>query len=250
MISAFLRPGLDQLVGDGQGRGGEEAVQLALDQGPGLVLGEPLDRFQLGLVGGGRVAVDVGHQAHHQRRGPGPGLAGVIAHRDSGQAGLLLQLAGAAFLDGLAGLDEAGQGRVHAGRPQRLAAQQAAAVVQGQHDRHRVGAREVLGLAGGALALPAAVGDVGLLAAVAAPPMLAPPFEHRLGGGQDAGVGRRQGRATPRSSSNRPSPCSGPSAGSAPPSRSTANTAMSFHRPRNSSRSGVAARSLAMSARR
>jgi hypothetical protein len=135
-------------MGDGQGRGGEEAFQLALDQGLGLVLGEPAHRFQLGLVGGGVVAVDVGHQAHHQRRGPRPGLAGVVADGGGGQAGLFHQLAGAGLLDGLAGLEEAGQGREHAGRPGRLAAQQAAAVVQGQHDRHRVGAREVLGLAG------------------------------------------------------------------------------------------------------
>ena len=72
-----------------------------------------------------------------------------------------VKLAGDRGLDRFAGLDEAGERRIAAGRILRLAAEQDAAVMLGEHDHDRVDAREMLGAAGRAAPRPAAAHDVG-----------------------------------------------------------------------------------------
>ena len=56
--------------------------------------------------------------------------------------GFLVQLAGDRRLDRFAGLDEAGERRIAAGRILRLAAEQQAAVMLGEHDHDRIDARD------------------------------------------------------------------------------------------------------------
>src|SRR5579872_516278 len=96
---AFLGPGLDQLEGDGHPARRARVVQLALDQPPGLVAGEPAHLLQFGVVGGGVVVLDLADQPDHQRRWVGPGLRGVVAHAARLQPGLFLHLARAGLLD-------------------------------------------------------------------------------------------------------------------------------------------------------
>ena len=101
-------------------------------------------------------------------------------------AALLLDLAGDGVLQALARLDEAGQGRVHAGRPGRLAAHQAALAVVDQHDHRRVGAREVRRAAGGIAAAAQVPGlqALGRMAAEAAEAVPRVPVHHASGIGQ------------------------------------------------------------------
>ena len=101
-------------------------------------------------------------------------------------AGLLQRLAAHGVLDRLARLDEAGQRRVHAGREMRAAAEQAAVAAHREHDRHRVGAREVLGVAAGALPLVAARADLGRSATPAAEAVGGVPGEQGAGLGECA----------------------------------------------------------------
>src|SRR5208282_135719 len=100
------------------------------------------------------VAIDVelgrdglGMEAEHDRGRKRPRLGGVVAHVRNADAGLLEHLARDRVLQALARLDEAGKGRVHAGRPDALAAQEAALAPAHQHDHRRIGAGEMLGLA-------------------------------------------------------------------------------------------------------
>ena len=64
------------------------------------------------------------------------------------------------------------------------AAEQAAVAAHREHDDDRIGAREVLDLAGRAGALPAGVYHFGLDAAVGAEAMPRMPVQHRLGLGE------------------------------------------------------------------
>ena len=64
------------------------------------------------------------------------------------------------------------------------AAEQAAVAAHRQHDDDRVGAREMLDLAGRAGPLPAAFDEVGRRAAIGAEPVPRVPVQHRLGFGE------------------------------------------------------------------
>src|SRR5260370_21019637 len=88
-----------------------------------------------------------------------PGLRGMVRDVIDEDAGLLIDLAFPRFLQALARLDKAGQGRVHSRRPDALAPQEAAITVMDQHDHRRVGARKILRLAGG-------VGGAGVIPAL------------------------------------------------------------------------------------
>ena len=155
--------------------------------------GQPGDGLKLGLIRGGLIRRDLGDQADHQLGREGPGLAGVVAHVADRQPGLLHHLAGAGLLNRLARLHKAGQGRHPTGGPGGLTAQQAArfgpALIDRQHDDDRIDAREMLGPAGRADALPAAGRLIRRLAAGGAEAVTAAPVEQALGRGGDAGVG-------------------------------------------------------------
>src|SRR5690606_35849051 len=92
----------------------------------------------------------------HQRMREGPGLTCMVSDAAEADAGLFEDLAAHRVLDGLSRLDEAGECGIHAGRKVRAAAEHAAIALDRQHDRDRVGARKMLGLALGADALVAA----------------------------------------------------------------------------------------------
>src|SRR3954451_20243440 len=90
-----------------------------------LVAGEPAHVLEL-VVGDVRLT---GHdprlEAQHQRRRERPRLAAAIDDVVDHDAGLLAHLPHDRLLQGLPGLDEAGERRVTASRPRRLAAEQA-----------------------------------------------------------------------------------------------------------------------------
>src|SRR5438034_615737 len=71
----------------------------------------------------------------------------MVADAADRNAGFLRGLAADGILDRLARLDKAGEAGIHAGREACLAAKEAAFAVDGEHDHHRVGAREMLGAA-------------------------------------------------------------------------------------------------------
>ena len=106
---------------------------------------------------------------------------------------LLADLAPHRLLDRLAGLDEAGEARIHALRKARLAAEQAALAVERQHDDDRIGAREMLRLAGVAFAPPAGGGDPRRRAAIGAEAVARVPVT----GSPWPGRARRARRARP-----------------------------------------------------
>ena len=122
----------------------------------------------------------------------------MIGRGDHGQAGLFLHLSGAGLLDGFARFQESGQGRHSPGGPGRLAAQQAdglrPALIDRQHDGHRIDAREMLGPAGRTDPLPAARRRLGQRAAVGAKAVLASPVEQALGPAGHGRIRRRQDR--------------------------------------------------------
>src|SRR5690606_6544110 len=150
-----LGPGADDVACDGDRLGAFETVGMgAGNHRADLFAVEPAARLELHLVGPNIGAERFGVAADHQRRGERPRLAGVVARAAVADAGFLLRLAADGVLDRLARLHEAGEARIHAGREPRLAAEEGALFrdVDGEHDDHRVGAREVLGAAGWAVA--------------------------------------------------------------------------------------------------
>jgi hypothetical protein len=111
-------------------------------------------------------------------------VADVVDH----DPGLLLDLAGDRVLQAFARLDEAGQGRMHAGRELRLPAEQAAVATMHQHDDGGVGAGEMAGAAGGVGAAPlmSRLARHGRAAADAAEAMAGVPVQDAAGEGEHA----------------------------------------------------------------
>ena len=104
--------------------------------------------------------------ADHQLRGERPGLARDVGHVAHPNAAFLEHLALDRFLDRLPRFDEACQGGKAPFGPAETAPQHQPAVMLYQHDRHRVGAREMAGTAGLAIALPAAFRNPGVATAL------------------------------------------------------------------------------------
>jgi hypothetical protein len=80
-----------------------------------------------------------------------PGLARHIAHRADANARFLEDLAPRRILDRFARLDEARECGIHSRLPRLLPAEQDVALVAHHHDHHRIGAREMVHAAGGAM---------------------------------------------------------------------------------------------------
>ncbi len=125
-----------------------------------FLAGEPARIVQFGAVDGESRILRHRMTADHQLAGERPWLAGDDSHIAHRHPRLLVHFARDRFLDGFARFDEACQRGIHARREARLAAQQQLAVMFDQHDRDRIGAREMLRLAGWAIALPAALGQL------------------------------------------------------------------------------------------
>ena len=120
-------------------------------------------------------------EADHQRGGERPGLGGGI--RRARRPAMLVSsrdLADDRVFESLAGLDEAGQARIHAFGKARRAAEQTALAVDRQHDDDGIGAGKMLGLARVALAPPARRGGAGRRAAARAEAIARVPVEQRL----------------------------------------------------------------------
>ena len=92
----------------------------------------------------------VGHEADHQRMGEGPGLAAEVADVGDRDPDLLADLADHRLLQRLAGLHEAGEGAVDAGREMGRAGEEDLVSALDAHDHRRRDAGEVLEAAGGA----------------------------------------------------------------------------------------------------
>src|SRR5688500_18506603 len=129
-----LDPLLHQPPCDCEGRRDAKWAVLAARERPckGVAV-EPADVLEL-LVDPVRLAGAVGGgEADHQRSGERPGLRGDVLRRPDLDPGLLSDLPYHGLLEALTGLDEAGEGRVAAGRPDRLATEQHAVAVGHEH---------------------------------------------------------------------------------------------------------------------
>src|SRR5690606_16001310 len=95
--------------------------------------------------------------ADHQRMRERPGLARDITDAPDTDAHLLHDLAAHRGFDVVAGLDEAGEHRIHAVPEPRLMREQATVAMLYQHDHRRIEAREMAVPARPAMPPPAAV---------------------------------------------------------------------------------------------
>src|SRR4051812_18753154 len=119
-----VHPAAEQMMGDGEGMWPGKPVRVGSRQHQGrLVAREPARILQLRMVDDDVLVQRPRAAADHQRRRIGPGLGHVILHVGAADSGLFEDLAAHRVLDGLGGLDEAGEARKHAGRKLLLAAE-------------------------------------------------------------------------------------------------------------------------------
>src|ERR1035437_1237361 len=157
------------------------AALAARQHGRDLRLGKPPRVFEFLAVDHNFAGQRLGMAADHQRGRERPRLRVEIDHAAAGDAGFLARFPPHRVLDRFARLDETGQARPH-GRPETWGpAEQATLAVGRQHDHHRIGAREMLGLAGRAIAPPAGMHGLRRRAAVRAEAVAQMPVQHRLG---------------------------------------------------------------------
>jgi diguanylate cyclase (GGDEF)-like protein len=159
-IPGFVHPAFQQRVGNGQRRRGQP-IAVAGQCRTHVILGDPAHFFQLFLVQPHLKAVGFGKGRHHQAGGEGPRLAGQIAHPARGDAGFFPQFATHRLLQAFARFHKAGQRRQETLGEARLPADQGVAILDGQHDHHRIDAREMFGLAARAAAGIAGLGQHG-----------------------------------------------------------------------------------------
>ena len=143
------------------------------------------------MIDGQLLGAGLGRAADHQRRRIGPGLAHIVADIVAAHAGFLEDFAAHRVFDGFRRFYKAGQARPHPGRKMLLPAEQAFVAARHQHDHHRVGAREMLGLAVWAIAAPAALRHGGAGAAIGAVAVALIPADQRFGGGDRRQLLRR-----------------------------------------------------------
>src|SRR5436190_21027394 len=144
-LNLFLHPGADDVIGDRHGRRRAQAVGMAPQQhARDLLAVEPAAVVELGAVDHDLGRERLGVAADHQRGRERPGLRPEIGDAPADDAGLLAGFPPHRILDRLARLDEAREARPHAGLEAVGAAEHATLALDRQHDRDRVGAREVL----------------------------------------------------------------------------------------------------------
>src|SRR5215510_8078103 len=115
-----------------------------------------------------------------------------LAHLD---ACLFFHFAPNRFFDGLTLVHEPGQCRIcpRPRQPASTLSEQAPLAIGHDHDRHRIGARKMVSLAGHAFAYLAATALLGALAAYAAELMASMPVELGPALGQNTGLSRTEG---------------------------------------------------------
>src|SRR6185312_398558 len=149
-------PGADDVMRDRDRRRRAKPVgMLAHQHQRDLVAVEPARALELGRIDLDVVIECLGVAADHQRHGERPGLRREVGDAPARDPGLFVHLAAHRLLDVLAGLHEPGEARPHRRRKARRSAEQALLAAHRQHDDDRIGAREMLGPAGRADALPA-----------------------------------------------------------------------------------------------
>ena len=171
--------GLDQRMGSGKG------CHQIFPADPQRIL-------QFLGVDGDRLGNGLAPAADHQAGGKGPGLAGQIIDLTNHDARFFVNLAAHGGLDGLAGFDKACQQGIHPLGPGRAAPQQQAVATGDQHDDDRVGAREMQGATGRALALPTGMAYHRGRAATGAEAVAAVPFQQGARRCGQFGVARGQ----------------------------------------------------------
>src|SRR6516162_6091055 len=103
-----------------------------------------------------------------------------IPYAAAGDAGFLMCFAAYGVLDRFAWLDKSGEARPHGRHEPWRTAEQTVLAVDRQHDRHRVGAREMFGLAFRAVAPPASLRRLRRLAAICTEAVARLPVQQRL----------------------------------------------------------------------
>src|SRR6516162_3492929 len=184
-LNLFLHPGADDVIGDGDGRRRGQAVGMTPQQhARNLLAGEPASIVELRAIDDDLARERLGMTADHQRGGKGPGLGGEIAHASANDTGLFARSPPHGIFDRFPGLDETGEARPHAGLKSIRAAEDAALARDCKHDHDRIGAGEMLGAAGRAIASPARFDQIGGGAAIRAKAMARMPVEERLAFGE------------------------------------------------------------------
>ena len=154
---------------------------------------EPTGVLEFGRIDNDVLAECLADQPDHQARGKGPGLAGDIADIADPDARFLEDFAPGGLFDGLARLHEARKCRIHARRPACLPPKQETARRSHHHDDNRIGAREMIALAGTAMAAITAIDHMGSGAAIGAIAMSQMPVDERSCLGEQSKLGRRHG---------------------------------------------------------
>src|SRR5262245_60413463 len=185
-LNLFLHPGADDVIGDGHGRRRGQAVGMTPRQhARDLLAVEPAGIVELRAIDDDLARERFGVTADHQRGGKGPGLGSEIAHASANDAGLFAGFTPHGIFDRLPGLDEPGEAGPHAGLKTMRAAEHAALARDRKHDHDRVGAGEMLGAAGRAVASPTGFDQIGRgRPAIRAKAMARMPVEQRLAFGE------------------------------------------------------------------
>ncbi|KAG1255494.1 hypothetical protein G6F68_010332 [Rhizopus microsporus] len=187
-------PVLDQATRNRDRRRHADALAIVLDiacqRRAHLVGTEPARIFQL-TVHARQIILRLRTEPDHQRPRERPGLRAEVLAGGHPHLALLVHLAHHGLLEGLAGLDEAGQHRVAARRPVRLPAQQQPALVLHRHDHRRIHPRVMLGGALRAATDEAATGERHGTAAHATEAGTRVPVGHAAGIAEGGRIGHR-----------------------------------------------------------
>src|SRR5262245_37544609 len=109
-VNLFLHPGTDDVIGDRHGGRRAQPLWMRAQQHAGdLFAIEPACVFEFGAVDDDLVGQGFGVAADHQRGRKRPRLRPEIVHASTDDAGFLAGFPPHRLLDGLAGLDEAGE---------------------------------------------------------------------------------------------------------------------------------------------
>src|ERR1700690_1674924 len=147
-VDLVLHPGADEVMRDRYRRRRGQAVRvLAHQHGRDLRLGKPPRVIEFLVVYHDVAGQCLGVATDHQRPRERPGFRVKINPPAASDAGFLARFPPHRVLDRFARFHEAGQARPHRRQETWRPAEQAALAVDRQHDRHRIGAREMFRLA-------------------------------------------------------------------------------------------------------
>src|SRR5262249_5433563 len=184
-IGAVLDITADDVMGDRNRRRSCQPLRVLPIEHQGEFFAiEPARVFQFFTVNDDRLGQRLNVTTDHDRRRKWPRLRSEITHAPAGNANLFQHFTAHRLFDAFAGLREPGETRPHGRREAARTPEHATFTGNRKHDDDRIGAREMLGPAGRAVARPACLSQFGSRAAIRAVPMTRVPAEQRFSFGQ------------------------------------------------------------------